>query len=99
MLDAAAATRLPSSKSYIKGQRSQGQIDMHKHIYTSIFHIPKAPSPQKLHTDVDAHRRWAILQNILYFTVFEVARKWLTNGWLTIMDAQGHPHRLLDHPQ
>ncbi len=59
----------------------------------------KARSPQKLQTDVDAHRQWAFQLNILYFAVTEDAHQWLTNGWLMIIDAQGGPHRLSDHPR
>ena len=36
------------------------------------------------------HRHLLILQNIMYFTVFKVTHIWLTNGWLTLMDADWH---------
>ncbi len=45
----------------------------------------KAPSPQKLQMDMDAHRQWVIQFNILYFTVAEDPHQWLTSGWLTML--------------
>ncbi len=54
------------------------------------YYNHKARSPLEIHSDEDAHRRLSILQNIVYVTVFEVADIWLTNGWLTLMDADQH---------
>ena len=50
----------------------------------------KALSPLELRMDVDTHRCWSILQNTVYFTVFEITHIWLTNGCLTLMDAHRH---------
>ncbi len=59
---------------------------------TRVAHQPPnvAWSPLELHSDEDTHRCLSILQNIMYFTVFEVAHIWLTNGWLMLTDADRH---------
>ena len=42
MFDTAAATRIPRSRLYLVGQRSQEQNDMPMHIYLSwVIYIPK----------------------------------------------------------
>ncbi len=53
---------------------------LHVQISTGIHTCTttEAVSPLELRTDVDSHRWWAILTNIMYFTVFEVD-KWLFN--------------------
>ncbi len=46
---------------------------------------------------MDAQGRWVIQLNILYFTDAEDVQRWLTNGWLTIMDAQQREWWKLPH--